>query len=40
MRAVILNKYNKEGNVEIKEIQIPEVGKNDALVKIKYAGIT
>ena len=39
MRAVILNKYNKEGNVEIKEIQIPEVGKNDVLVKIKYAGV-
>ena len=39
MRAVILNKYNKEGNVEIKVIQIPEIGKNDVLVKIKYAGV-
>ena len=39
MRAVVLNKYNKEGNVEIKEIQIPAVGQNDVLVKIKYAGV-
>ena len=39
MRAVILNQYNKEGNVEIKVIQIPQVGKNDVLVKIKYAGV-
>ena len=39
MRAVILNQYNKEGNVEIKVIQIPEIGKNDVLVKIKYAGV-
>ena len=33
MRAVVLNKYNKEGNVEIKEIQIPAVGQNDVLEK-------
>ena len=39
MRAVVLNKYNKEGTVEIKEIQIPTVGQNDVLVKIKYAGV-
>ena len=39
MRAVVLNKYNKEGNVEIKEIQIPVIGENDVLVKIKYAGV-
>jgi len=39
MRAVVLNKYNKEGNVEIKEIQIPVIGQNDVLVKIKYAGV-
>ena len=39
MRAVVLNKYNKEGNVEIKEIPIPAVGQNDVLVKIKYAGV-
>jgi len=39
MRAVILNKYNKEGNVEIKEIQIPVIVENDVLVKIKYDGV-
>ena len=39
MRAVILSKYNKEGNVEIKEIPIPAVGRNEVLVKIKYAGV-
>ena len=39
MRAVVLNKYNKEGNLEIKQIQIPTVGQNDVLVKIKYAGV-
>ena len=39
MRAVILSKYNKEENVEIKEIPIPAVGRNEVLVKIKYAGV-
>ena len=39
MRGVILRIYNIEGNVEIKEIEIPQVGKNDILVKIKYAGV-
>ena len=39
MRAVILNKYNKEGKVEIKQIPIPTLGINDVLVKIKYAGV-
>ena len=39
MRAVILNKYNKEGNIEIKTIPIPVIDKNEVLVKIKYAGV-
>ena len=39
MRAVILNKYNKQGNVEIKTIPIPLIDRNDVLVKIKYAGV-
>ena len=39
MRAVILNKYNKQGNVEIKTIPIPSIDRNDVLVKIKYAGV-
>ena len=39
MKAVVLNKYNKQGNVEIKTIPIPEIDKNDVLVKIKYAGV-
>lgn len=38
MRAVILNKYNKEGNIEIKTIPIPAIERNEVLVKIKYAG--
>ena len=39
MRAVILNKYNKEGNIEIKTIPIPAIDRNEVLVKIKYAGV-
>ena len=39
MRAVVLNKYNKQGNVEIKTIPIPLIDRNDVLVKIKYAGV-
>ena len=39
MKAVILNKYNKQGTVEIKKIPIPTVDRNDVLVKIKYAGV-
>ena len=39
MRAVILNKYNKEGNIEIKTIPIPVIDRNEVLVKIKYAGV-
>ena len=39
MRAVILNKYNKEGNIEIKTIPIPAIERNEVLVKIKYAGV-
>ena len=39
MKAVILNKYNKQGTVEIKKIPIPTIDRNDVLVKIKYAGV-
>ena len=39
MRAVILSKYNKEGNIEIKTIPIPVIDRNEVLVKIKYAGV-
>ena len=39
MRTVILNKYSKEGNVEIKQIPTPTIGKNDVLVKIIFAGV-
>ena len=39
MKAVILNKYNKQGDVEIKTISIPTIDKNEVLVKIKYAGV-
>lgn len=40
MKAAILNKYDKKGtDVEIKEISIPEMGNNDVLVKICYAGV-
>ena len=39
IRAVVLNKYNKQGDVEIKTIPIPTIGRNDVLVKIKYAGV-
>ena len=38
MRTVILNKYSKEGNVEIKQIPTHKMGKNDVLVKIIFAG--
>jgi NADPH:quinone reductase-like Zn-dependent oxidoreductase len=34
MKAVILNDYNKQGIVEIKQIPIPIVGPNEVLVKI------
>ncbi len=39
MKAVVLNKYNKQGTVEIKTIPIPTIDRNDVLVKIKYAGV-
>ena len=39
MKAVILNDYNKQGIVEIKQIPIPIIGPNEVLVKIKYAGV-
>ena len=39
MRAVVLNKYNKQGTAEIKAIPIPLIDRNDVLVKIKYAGV-
>ena len=38
--AAILNKYDKKGtDLEIKDIPIPEVGNDDVLVKIMYAGV-
>ena len=36
---MILNKYNKEGNIEIKTIPIPVIDRKGVLVKIKYAGV-
>ena len=39
MKAVILNDYNKQGTVEIKQIPIPLIGPNEVLVKVKYAGV-
>lgn len=37
MRAAILNKKNTE--LEIKDIPVPEIGNEEVLVKIKYAGV-
>lgn len=37
MRAAILNKKNTE--LEIKNIPVPEIGNEEVLVKIKYAGV-
>ena len=40
MKAAILNKYDKNGtDVEIKDIPVPEIGDNDVLVKVVYAGV-
>ena len=40
MKAAILNKYDKHGtDVEIKDISVPEIGEDDVLVKIVYAGV-
>ncbi|AMK16129.1 NADP-dependent oxidoreductase [Methanobrevibacter olleyae] len=40
MKAAILKKYNKKGNdLEISDIPIPKIDKNEVLVKIKYAGV-
>lgn len=40
MKAAILNKYDKKGtDLEIKDIPVPEVGNDDVLVKIMYAGV-
>ena len=40
MKAAILNKYDKNGvDVEIKDIPVPEIGNDDVLVKIVYAGV-
>ena len=39
MKAVILNDYNKQVTVEIKQIPIPLIGPNEVLVKVKYAGV-
>lgn len=40
MKAAILNKYNKNwSDLEIMDVSIPEVGNDDVLVKIIYAGV-
>lgn len=40
MKAAVLNKYDKKKTeVEIKEIPVPEIGENDVLVKVAYAGV-
>jgi len=37
MKAAVLNKKNQ--NLEVKDIPMPEVGEDDVLVKVKYAGV-
>ena len=40
MKAAILDKYDKNGtDVEIREVPVPEIGSDDVLVKIAYAGV-
>ena len=40
MKAAILDKYDKNGtDVEIREVPVPEIGSDDVLVKIVYAGV-
>ena len=40
MRAAILNSYNKNGNeLEIRDIPVPDIGKNEVLVRISAAGV-
>ena len=37
MKAAILSKKNQD--LEVKDIPVPEIGEDDALVKVKYAGV-
>lgn len=37
MKAAILNKKNQD--LEIKDVPVPEIGENEVLVKVKYAGV-
>ena len=40
MKAAILNKYDKnETDVEIKDFPLQNIGENDVLVKVAYAGV-
>lgn len=40
MKAAVLKKYDKMGcDVEVCDIPVPEVGENDVLVNIEYAGV-
>ena len=37
MKAAVLNKKNQD--LEIKEVPMPEIGEDDVLVKVRYAGV-
>ena len=37
MKAAILNKKNQD--LEVKDVPVPEIGENEVLVKVKYAGV-
>ena len=39
MKAAVLKKYRKEIKVDVEDGPVPEVGKNDVLVKIEYAAV-
>ena len=40
MKAAVLNKYDKKGtDLEVSDIPVPEIGADDVLVKIRYAGV-
>lgn len=40
MKAAVLNKYDKKSiNLEVKDVSLSEVGSDDVLVKICYAGV-
>lgn len=40
MKAAILKKYDKKGSeIRIEEVPVPEIGPNDVLVKIMFAGV-